>query len=52
VILEGMGRGIESNFNTAFSVDAVHLSVLKDPQVAKHVGGGLFDCIFKYTRAS
>ena len=51
VILEGMGRGIESNFNTAFNADAVRLAVLKDPQVAKHVGGELFDCIFKYTRA-
>ena len=46
-----MGRGVESNFNTAFSVDALALSVLKDPQVAKHFGGELFDCIFKYTRA-
>jgi len=52
VILEGMGRGIESNFNTAFTVDALHLAVLKDPQVAGHVDGELFDCIFKYTRAS
>ncbi|MDP6546823.1 MAG: ARMT1-like domain-containing protein [Phycisphaerae bacterium] len=51
VIVEGMGRGIESNFNTAFTTDAIHLAVLKDPQVAKHFGGGLFDCIFKYTRA-
>jgi damage-control phosphatase, subfamily II, stand-alone protein len=52
VIVEGMGRGIESNFNTAFSVDALHAAVLKDPQVTKHIGGELFDCIFKYTRAS
>ena len=52
VILEGMGRGIESNFNTAFTADTLHLAVLKDPQVARHFGGGLFDCIFRYTRAS
>ncbi|MBL7219446.1 MAG: DUF89 family protein [Phycisphaerae bacterium] len=52
VILEGMGRGIESNFNTAFSVDALRLAVLKDPQVTKRMGGELFDCIFKYTRAN
>jgi len=51
VILEGMGRGIESNFDTAFTVDALGLAVLKDPQVTKHIGGELFDCIFKYTRA-
>ena len=52
LIVEGMGRGIESNFNTAFTADALHLAVLKDPQVTKHIGGELFDCIFKYTRAS
>ena len=52
VILEGMGRGIESNFNTAFTADAIHLAVLKDPQVAGRFGGELLDCIFKYTRAS
>ena len=52
VIIEGMGRGVESNLNTAFTVDVLGLAVLKDPQVAKHVGGALFDCIFKYTRAS
>ncbi|MCP4376634.1 MAG: hypothetical protein GY794_10735, partial [bacterium] len=52
VIVEGMGRGIESNFNTVFSVDSIHLAVLKDTQVAKHLGGELLDCIFKYTRAS
>ncbi|MCP4374892.1 MAG: DUF89 family protein [bacterium] len=51
VIVEGMGRGIESNFNTVFSVDSIHLAVLKDTQVAKHLGGELLDCIFKYTRA-
>jgi len=52
VIVEGMGRGVESNFNTVFNVDALHAAVLKDTQVTKHIGGELFDCIFKYTRAS
>ena len=52
VILEGMGRGIESNFNTAFSVDSLHLAILKDSQVARRFGGELLDCIFKYTRVS
>jgi type II pantothenate kinase len=52
VVIEGMGRGVESNFNTTFSVDVLGLAVLKDTQVTKHIGGELFDCIFKYTRAS
>jgi uncharacterized protein with ATP-grasp and redox domains len=51
VIVEGMGRGFEINFNTAFNVDALHMAVLKDTQVTKRMGGELFDCIFKYTRA-
>lgn len=51
VILEGMGRGVESNFDTVFSVDALNAAVLKDTQVTRHVGGQLLDCIFKYTRA-
>jgi uncharacterized protein with ATP-grasp and redox domains len=51
VILEGMGRGVESNLDTVFNVDALHMAVLKDTQVTKHVGGQLLDCIFKYDRA-
>ncbi len=49
VILIGMGRGIESNFDTAFSVDALSLAMLKDPAVAAELGGELFDCVCKYT---
>jgi len=48
VILEGMGRAVESNFDAAFTVDAVHLAILKDEAVAKRMGGELFDCICKY----
>ncbi|MHC4563651.1 MAG: ARMT1-like domain-containing protein [Planctomycetota bacterium] len=49
VILEGMGRAVESNFNASFKVDTLHLALLKDPQVASHVGGETFDCVCKYT---
>jgi uncharacterized protein with ATP-grasp and redox domains len=52
VILEGMGRGVESNFDTVFNVDAINIAVLKDTQVTKYVGGEILDCIFKYARAS
>ena len=51
VLLEGMGRGVESNLDTEFNVDALHMAVLKDTQVTKHVGGELLDCIFKYDKA-
>ena len=51
LVIEGMGRGVESNLHAKFNVDAIHLAVLKDTQVTKHVGGELLDCIFKYDRA-
>ena len=48
VVLEGMGRSVESNLNTEFDVDAVQLCLLKDPAVAARVGGELFDCVCRY----
>ena len=49
VILEGMGRSIESNFDTEFEVDCLRLALLKDAMVAKRIGGELYDCVCKYT---
>jgi len=49
VILEGMGRAVESNFDASFTVDTLRLAILKDEAVARHMGGELFDCICKYT---
>jgi len=51
VILEGMGRGVESNFNVKLKVDTLWLSLLKDPAVAARVGGEVFDCVCKYAPA-
>jgi len=48
VILEGMGRAVESNFDAAFKVDTLHLALLKDPAVAQHIGGEIFDCVCRY----
>ena len=48
VILEGMGRAVESNLQADFAVDALHLALVKDPAVAKHLGGDIFDCVCKY----
>jgi len=49
VVLEGMGRAVESNFDARFSVDVLRLAILKDEAVAKRVGGKLYDCVCKYT---
>ncbi len=48
VIVEGMGRAVESNFHTRFSVDSLKLALIKDPRVASRLGGQLHDCVCKY----
>jgi uncharacterized protein with ATP-grasp and redox domains len=48
VILEGMGRGVESNLDAAFSCDALNLAMLKDVAVANRVGGQLYDVICRF----
>jgi damage-control phosphatase, subfamily II, stand-alone protein len=48
VILEGMGRGVESNLNASFMCDAVNLAMIKDASIAERVGGSLFDCVCRF----
>lgn len=48
IVLEGMGRGVESNLNAAFSCDALNLAMLKDVAVANRVGGKLYDVICRF----
>jgi type II pantothenate kinase len=48
VVLEGMGRTVESNLQTQFKVDAVQLCLLKDPTVAARVNGQVYDCVCKF----
>jgi uncharacterized protein with ATP-grasp and redox domains len=49
VILEGMGRALETNLDVPFKVDALRLAMVKDPFVAERLGGKLRDCVCKYT---
>jgi type II pantothenate kinase len=51
IVLEGMGRAVESNFDAAFTVDTLKLALLKDAAVARRVGGELFDCVCRYQPA-
>ena len=48
VFLEGMGRGLESNFHSAFTVEAVKLCMIKQQIVADRHGGKLFDTVFRF----
>jgi type II pantothenate kinase len=48
VVLEGMGRGVESNLDAAFSCDALKLAMLKDAAVANRVGGKVYDVVCRF----
>ena len=48
VVLEGMGRGVESNLNAQFSCDALNLAMLKDEAVATRCGGKIYDVVCRY----
>ena len=51
VILEGMGRGVESNLNVQFKCDGINLAMLKDIAVANRCGGKMYDVVCRYRRA-
>lgn len=48
VILEGMGRGVESNLDAQFSCDWLILAMIKDQAVASRLAGKLFDCVCRF----
>lgn len=48
LIFEGMGRGLESNFDTAFVPACVKLCMIKEPIIAERMGGKVFDVIFRF----
>jgi damage-control phosphatase, subfamily II, stand-alone protein len=48
VVLEGMGRGVESNLHAEFSCDAINLAMLKDEAVARRHGGKVFDVVCRF----
>jgi len=48
LILEGMGRGVESNLDAEFICDSAKLAMIKDPSVARRHGGKVFDVICRY----
>jgi len=51
VILEGMGRGVESNIDAQFTCDALNLAMLKDAKVAGRIGGKLYDVVCQFKQA-
>lgn len=51
VIIEGMGRGIETNLRAAFKCDTAKLAMVKHPEVAALLGGRLYDVVCKFDAA-
>jgi type II pantothenate kinase len=48
LVLEGMGRAVESNLEARFKVDSLKLAMIKDEMVAKRRGGKMFDTICRF----
>lgn len=52
VVLEGMGRALESNFDAELTCDCLKLAMIKDLGVAESVGGAeLFDLVCRFEPA-
>lgn len=51
VLLEGMGRGVESNLEARLTCDRLNLAMIKDPFIAARHGGKLYDCVCRYEPA-
>ncbi len=48
LIIEGMGRGIESNLDAKFSCDALNIAMIKDPVIGKRLSGKTFDLVCRF----
>ncbi len=51
IILEGMGRSVESNYHVRFTCDVLKIALLKDQAVAERLGGALYDPVCKFEQA-
>jgi type II pantothenate kinase len=51
VILEGMGRAVESNYRTPLSCDCIRVAMIKNRSLAQYLGCRLFDLVAGFTLA-
>lgn len=49
VVIEGMGRAVESNLHAGFSCDVMKIAMIKDHGVADALGGKLYDLVLKFS---
>ena len=48
VVLEGMGRGIETNLWARFECESLKIGMVKHPEVAQALRGRMYDCVIHY----
>lgn len=48
VVIEGMGRAVESNWQAKFTCDVIKVAMIKDWGVAHTMGWEVYDLVFKY----
>ncbi|MED6189731.1 hypothetical protein PIB30_098831 [Stylosanthes scabra] len=52
VVLEGMGRGIETNLYAQFKCDSLKIGMVKHVEVAEFLGSRMYDCVIKFNEAN
>eukprot|EP00898_Chlorokybus_atmophyticus_P006608 jgi/Chlat1/6949/Chrsp52S06615 len=52
IIVEGMGRSIETNLYAKFTCDSLKLGMVKHQEVADALRGRMYDCVCKFDRSS
>jgi len=52
VVLEGMGRSVESNYEVELNADTLWLAMLKDTGVAESLDAEVFDLVMRYQMRS
>jgi type II pantothenate kinase len=52
IILEGMGRSVESNLHAEFKCDTLKIAMIKDQNVADHLNGSLFDLSLRFEKTN
>ncbi|MCE9590596.1 MAG: ARMT1-like domain-containing protein [Planctomycetes bacterium] len=51
VVIEGMGRAVESNIDAPFTCDVMKIAMIKDHGVADALGGKLYDLVLRFEPA-
>jgi uncharacterized protein with ATP-grasp and redox domains len=51
LVIEGMGRGLETNYRTKFTVDTLKVAMVKEQIVADVLGGRMYDVVCRFERA-